>query len=78
MARAGRDCQRQQQKKTIVWSGRYKNGGVLLWEAWTGWDGRRPQYKIAAVVRSGRYKNDGILYAARSSRVVDVRRRKSK
>ena len=55
-------------KKTIVWSGRYRNGGVLLWEACTGWDGRSPQYKLSAVVRSGRYKNNGILCAARPGR----------
>ena len=84
------ECQRQEKKVqnprlrkgAVVWSGRYKNGGVLC-TARTGRNGRRLQDKVqnrklrqGTVVRSCRYKKKGVLCAARTER--DGRRREQK
>ncbi|CAN0420932.1 unnamed protein product, partial [Ascophyllum nodosum] len=56
---------------SIVWSGRYKNGGVLL-AARTGRDGQRLQQKVQnprvrqeTIVQSRQHKNGGVLSTAR-------------
>ena len=65
---------RWMRQATILWSYRYKNGGVLC-TARTRRDGQRLQQKVqnrklrqATVVRSCTYKKGGVLCAARTGR----------